>query len=85
MQSICLSNEVLSEVVEENTKEGIWDDKLESLYIAKSVINRFLLKGRLYDLMLEEGNSIKADLDEFCTIVMDVHNIDVIVDEFCKV
>ena len=49
--------------------------------MAKSVTNRLLFKNRLYDLRLAEGNSFKSNLDEFCTIVMDLHNIDVVVDE----
>ena len=43
---LCLSNEVLREVVKETTSKGIWE-KLESLYMAKSVTNRLLLKSRL--------------------------------------
>ena len=75
-----LFNKVLREVGKESTTTGIWD-KLESLYMAKSVTNRLLLKGRLYDLRLEESGSLKAHLDEFITIVMDLHNIDVVVDD----
>ena len=39
---LCLSNKVLREVVKEVTSKGIWE-KLESLYLAKSVTNRLLL------------------------------------------
>ena len=77
---LCLSNEVLREVVKESTTNGIWD-KLKSLYMAKSITNRLLQKSRLYDLSLEEGGSLKSLLDEFSTIVMDLHNIDVVVDD----
>ena len=45
----CLSNEVLREVVKETTSKRIWE-KLESIYMAKSVTNRLFLKSRLYDL-----------------------------------
>ena len=76
----CLSNELLRETVRENTTKGICD-MLESLYIAKSVTNRFFLKSRLYDLRLEEGNSRKSLLDEFHTIFMELPNIDVVVDD----
>lgn len=55
-------------------------DKLGSLYMAKRVTNRLLLKSRFYDLRLEEGNILKFHLDEFFTFVMDLHNIDVVVD-----
>ena len=58
---LCLSNEVLREVVKENTTKGIWE-KLESLYMVKSVTNRLLLKNRLYDLCLEKGKPFKTSL-----------------------
>ena len=66
-----LSNKVLREVVKETTTKGIWK-KLESLYMAKSVTNRLLLKSRLYDLRLEEGKPLKPHLDEFYSIVIDL-------------
>ena len=77
---LCLSNEVLREIVKETTTKAIWE-KLESLYMAKSVTNRLLLKSRLYDLRLEEGKPLKPHLDEFCSIVMDLQNIDVKLDD----
>lgn len=48
--------------------------------MAKSVTNRLLVMNRLYDLKLGEGNSLKAHMDEFCTIVMDLHNTNVVDD-----
>ena len=77
---LCLSNKVLMQVVKESTTKGICE-KLESLYMAKSVTNRLLLKSRLYDFRIEEGGSLKANLDGFSNIVMDLHNIDVVVDD----
>ena len=77
---LCLSNEVLREVVKEVTSKGIWQ-KLESLYMEKSVTNRLLLKSRLYDLRLQEGKPMKPHLDEFYSIIMDLQNIDVKVDD----
>ena len=65
--------------MKESTTKSIWD-KLVSLYMAKSVTNKFLLMSRLYNLNFEEGNSLKAHLDVFCTIVMDLHNINVVLD-----
>ena len=49
--------------------------------MAKSVTNRLFLKSRLYDLRLEEGKPLKPPLDEFYSIVMDLQNIDVIIDD----
>ena len=67
---LCLSNEVLREVVKETTTKGM-REKLESLYMAKSVTNRLLLKSRLYDLPLGEGKPLKPHLDEIYSLVMD--------------
>ena len=58
---LCLCNEVLREVVKETTTKGIWE-KLESLYMEKSVTNRLLLKSRLYDLRLQEGKPMKSEI-----------------------
>ena len=77
---LCHSNELLREVVKESTTKGIWK-KLESLYMAKSVTNRLLLKSRLHDLRLEEGKPLKPHLDEFYSIVMDLQNIVVKLDD----
>ena len=77
---LCLSNEVLREVVKEETSKGIWE-KLESLYMEKSVTDRLLLKSRLYDLRLQEGRPMKSHLDEFYSIIIDLQNIDVKVDD----
>lgn len=68
---LCLSNEVLRKVIKETTTKGIWE-QLKSLYMAKTVINRLLLKSKLYDLRSEEGKSLKSYLDEFYSIFMDL-------------
>ena len=60
---------MLRKVPKESTTKGIWD-KLESLFMAKSVTNR-LLSNSVYDVRLEEGNSLKAHLDEFCTLIVE--------------
>lgn len=43
---LCLSKEVLREVVHETTATGLWL-KLESLYMTKSVANKIRLKEQL--------------------------------------
>ena len=65
---LCLSNEVLREFVREETSKGI-QEKLESLYMEKSVTNQLLLKSRLYDLKSQEGKPMKPHLDEFYSII----------------
>ena len=50
---LCLSNEVLREVMEETTAAGVWL-KLESLYMTKNVTNRLILRSKLHDLRLSK-------------------------------
>ena len=68
---LCLSNEFLRKVVKEETSKGILE-KLESLYMEKSVTNQLLLKSRSYDLQLQEEKQMKPHLHEFHSIIMDL-------------
>lgn len=65
---LCLSKEVLREVVHETTASGLWL-RLESLYMTKSLANKLRLKERLYTLRMTEGTPIQSHLDEFNSII----------------
>ena len=69
-------NEGFMEVTKEESKVGLWL-KLESLYMAKSFTNQFLLKSRSDNIWFEEGNYLKSHLDQFYSIIMDIQNINV--------
>ena len=60
---LCLTKEVLREVIHEETASGLWL-KLESLYMTKSLANKLCLKERLYTIRMAEGNSIQTHIDE---------------------
>jgi len=77
---LCLADEVLWEVVDEDTAAGLWL-KLESLYMTKSLTNKLYLKQRLFTLRMKEGMLIKDYLDELNKILMDLKNINVRIDE----
>ena len=77
---LSLSDKVLREVAEEETAKGLWD-KLESLYMKKSLTTRLYLKQRLYTLKMREGTPIQEHLDEFNKIVMDMKNNDIKLDD----
>ena len=49
--------------------------------MAKGVTNPLLLKSRLYDLRLQEGKPMNSHLYEFYSIIMNLQNIDVKVDD----
>ena len=77
---LCLSREVLREVINEKSTAGIWG-KLESLYMTKSLANKLRLKERLFTLRMSEGTPIQSHLDEFNSIIIDLENLDVKIDD----
>ncbi|KAL5740548.1 hypothetical protein ACOSQ2_029728 [Xanthoceras sorbifolium] len=77
---LCLSNEVLREVMQEKTAKDLWD-KLESLYVTKNLTTKLVAKHRLYTLSMAEGASIKSHIDEFSTILMDLENMEISYDD----
>ena len=77
---LCLSREVLREVINEDTAAGLWK-KLENLYMTKSLANTLRLKERLYTIKMMEGTPIKSHLDEFNSIIVDLENLEVHIDD----
>ena len=75
-----LSDGALWKVVQEKTAAGIWQ-KLENLYITKSLTNRLYLKKRLFTLQMQEGTSVSTHLDSFTKAIMDLENINVEIDD----
>lgn len=77
---LCLSREVLREVIKEKSAESMWT-KLESLYMTKSLANKLRLKERLFTLRMSEGTPIQTHLNEFNSITVDLENLDVTIDD----
>ncbi|GAA0184263.1 hypothetical protein LIER_31551 [Lithospermum erythrorhizon] len=67
-------------VSEQETAAGLWA-KLESLYMTRTLTNKLLLKQRLFSLRMQEGTSLKDHLEKLNTILLDLRNIDVYVDD----
>lgn len=77
---LCLSDDVIIEVADEETATGLWV-KLESLYMTKSLTNKLLLKQRLFRLRMQEGTPLRDHLDKLNKILLDLRNIDVKVED----
>ncbi|KAG6499814.1 hypothetical protein ZIOFF_039606 [Zingiber officinale] len=77
---LCLTHEVLREVIHETTAAGLWL-KLESQYMTKSLANKLRLKDRLYLLRMQEGTPIQSHLDEFNSIIIDLENLDIKIED----
>ncbi|KAL8160958.1 hypothetical protein V2J09_012447 [Rumex salicifolius] len=73
---LCLSREVLREVIHEETAAGLWS-KLESLYMTKSLANKIRLKEKMFTLRMKEGSDLQAHLNEFSSILIDLENLDI--------
>lgn len=77
---LCLADDIITEVAEEETASGLWL-KLESLYMTKSLTNKLLLKQRLFSLRMQEGTPLREHLDQLNTILLQLRNIDVKVED----
>ena len=77
---LCLSNGVSREVAQEKTTAGLWS-KLESLYMTKSLTGKLHLKQKFIMLRMSEGASIKGHIEEFNSIVTDLENVDIKIDD----
>ncbi|GJZ54720.1 retrovirus-related pol polyprotein from transposon TNT 1-94 [Tanacetum coccineum] len=77
---LSLSDGVLYEVADEETATGVWK-KLETIYMTKSLTNKLLLKQRLFSLRMKEGSSLKEHLDALNSILMDLKNVEVKIED----
>jgi len=77
---LALEDHIITEVAEEDTDVGMWC-KVESLYTTKSLTNKLLLKQHMFSLCMHEGMSLKEHLDQLNSILLDLHNIDIEIDD----
>src|SRR3954465_1206486 len=77
---LCLSDDVLYNVLNEDTAAGMWN-RLESLYMIKSLSNQLYMKKQLYCLCMEEGTPILQHLNAFNKIVSDLLALEVKMEE----
>jgi hypothetical protein len=66
---LCQTDEVLFNVVGEDTTSGLWSN-LESLYMMKSLTRKIYLMRRLYSLQMKEGQKFVDHLNTFNTLIV---------------
>jgi len=77
---LCLSEEVLYNVMNEETITGLWR-RLESLYMTKSLSNKLFMKNQLYNLWMKKDTSILQHLNTFNRILSDLLALEVKLEE----
>eukprot|EP00253_Pinus_taeda_P016747 PITA_16747 len=77
---LCLADEVLFNIVEETAASGLWE-KLENLYMTKSLTNIIYLKRQLYSLRMKEGSNVAEHLNVFNTLICQLTDMKVKIQE----
>jgi len=62
--------------MEEITAKGTWE-KLDTLYMGKTLFNKLFLKDQLYNLRMEEGDDIMEHLNVFNRCINDLLRVEV--------
>jgi len=72
---LSITDDVLQEVISKTTTVELLN-KLESLYMKKTVANSLGAFKKLYMLSMHKGTSIRTYISEFTSLVMDLKNMD---------
>ena len=56
--------------------KALWD-KLGTLYQSKSLVNKFFLWKKLYNLRMKDGDSVTDHMNAFNTVVSQLSSIDI--------
>ena len=70
-----LADNVLCQVDEEDNALKVWN-KLESLYMLKSLSNKIYLKEQLFGFRMDPSKNLEENLNEFKKITVSLANID---------
>ena len=65
---LCLANSVMLNIHEEKTAHSLWK-KLGDIYQGKSLVNKILLRKKLYSLKMDEGMVVVDHLNMFNMVI----------------
>lgn len=77
---VAMGEKVISEISSETTARGIWN-KLEELYLTKSLTNRLILLRTFFTYKMKEGTPIKSHLNVLDDLIMKMKSVDLKIDE----
>ncbi|VFQ63901.1 unnamed protein product [Cuscuta campestris] len=77
---LCIADSVVNCVIDEESPVAIWE-KLEKLYMAKSLTNKLLLKRRLYRLQMEDEDTLVGHMNVFNGLIDELKQVDVKISE----
>lgn len=77
---LCIADNIINNVMDEDSASALWE-KLEKLYLAKSLTNKLHLKRQLYRLKMEEGGSLMEHMNVFNGYLDQLRKVDVKIDE----
>ena len=77
---LSLGDEVLREVSDLETTMEVWE-KLEVLFLGKTLTNRLMLKKQLYSLHMSESTELKVHITEFSRIIHNLKSVDCKIEE----
>lgn len=76
----CIADNIINNVMDEDSAPALWE-KLEKLYIAKSLTNKLHLKRKLYKLKMDEGGNLMDHMNVFNGYLDQLRKVDVKVEE----
>ncbi len=75
-----ITDDVLNHVVSCTTAKDMWD-KLEAIYLGKSLSNKLFLKKKLFKLEMKEGEDVMKHINIFNALINDLNRMDVQISE----
>lgn len=77
---LCLSDDITHQVMDLTTCKEMWD-KLEKMYMSKSLSSKLYLKQRLFGLKMSESGDLVAHVNNFNQIIGDLVRVDVKIED----